>query len=149
MKLQYLLAIFLFISSAPISVYAEQEQEPELTDFSTTSKLSGVVRFVLGNAYRNNGYANFGQASALTNLADLYGHRAYDGSIASVQSRSINMIDSPLSQGEAFIFIAHLRQRNLAVNWHSAPPGLVIYQITSTPLLAAAPTLLLNRPLAT
>ena len=104
MKLQYLLAIFLFISAAPISVYAEQEQEPELTDFSTTSKLSGVVRFVLGNAYRNNGYANFGQASALTNLADLYGHRAYDGSIASVQPRSINMIDSPLSQGEAFIF---------------------------------------------
>ena len=104
MKLQYLLAIFLFISAAPISVSAEQEQEPELTDFSTTSKLSGVVRFVLGNAYRNNGYANFGQASALTNLADLYGHRAYDGSIASVQPRSINMINSPLSQGEAFIF---------------------------------------------
>ncbi|NBO29990.1 MAG: hypothetical protein EBV10_12305, partial [Synechococcaceae bacterium WB6_1A_059] len=62
------------------------------------------MRFVLGNAYRNNGYANFGQATALSNLADLYGHRAYDGSIASVQSRSINMIASPLSQGEAFIF---------------------------------------------
>jgi len=100
MKLQHLLAILLFISAAPVSA----EQELELTDFSTTSKLSGVVRFVLGNAYRNNGYANFGQGSALANLADLYGQRAYDGSIASVQSRSINMIDSPLSQGEAFIF---------------------------------------------
>lgn len=74
------------------------------TQFSTTTKLTGVVRFVMGDVYRGNGYANFGQGGALRSAAQLYGQRAYDGSDLTVQNRFINQIPLPQSQGEAFIF---------------------------------------------
>ncbi|WP_295459586.1 hypothetical protein [Synechococcus sp. UW140] len=78
--------------------------EVEATQFSATTKLSGIVRFVTGSGYRTAGYANFAQAAALTDIAQLYGQRAYDGSDLAVQNRFINKIPSPHSQGEAFIF---------------------------------------------
>ena len=52
--------------------------ELEATQFSTTTKLNGVVRFVMGDAYRAGGYSAFGQGSALRSAAALYGQRVYD-----------------------------------------------------------------------
>ena len=78
--------------------------EFEATQFSATTKLSGIVRFVTGSGYRAAGYANFAQAAALTDIAQLYGQLAYDGSDLAVQNRFINKIPSPHSQGEAFVF---------------------------------------------
>ena len=78
--------------------------EFEATQFSATTKLSGIVRFVTGSGYRAAGYANFAQAAALTDIAQLYGQLAYDGSDLKVQNRFINKIPSPHSQGEAFVF---------------------------------------------
>jgi hypothetical protein len=76
----------------------------ESTEFFATTKLTGVVRFVIGSGFRGAGYANFAQAAALTETNNLYGHRVYDGSVDAIQNRFINRIDSPLSQGEAFIY---------------------------------------------
>ncbi|MDA0290807.1 MAG: hypothetical protein O2922_02285 [Cyanobacteria bacterium] len=104
--------------------------EFEATQFSATTKLSGIVRFVTGSGYRAAGYANFAQAAALTDIAQLYGQRSYDGSVLAVQNRFINQIPSPQSQGEAFVFYRASAPHHLAANWPSAPAGLDTYQIT-------------------
>ena len=94
----------LVITKARLNSLEAKVGELEATQFSTTTKLTGVVRFVMGDVYRGNGYANFGQGGALRSAAQLYGQRAYDGSDLTVQNRFINQIPSPQSQGEAFIF---------------------------------------------
>lgn len=94
----------LTITKARVNSLEAKVAELEATQFSTTTKLIGVVRFVMGDVYRGNGYANFGQGGALRSAAQLYGQRAYDGSDLTVQNRFINQIPSPQSQGEAFIF---------------------------------------------
>ena len=94
----------LAITKARVNSLEAKVGELEATQFSTTTKLTAVVRFVMGDVYRGNGYANFGQGGALRSAAQLYGQRAYDGSDLTVQNRFINQIPSPQSQGEAFIF---------------------------------------------
>jgi len=94
----------LAITKARVNSLEAKVGELEATQFSTTTKLTGVVRFVMGDVYRGNGYANFGQGVALRSAAQLYGQRAYDGSDLTVQNRFVNQIPSPQSQGEAFIF---------------------------------------------
>jgi len=78
--------------------------ELEATQFSTTTKLNGVVRFVMGDVYRAGGYSAYGQGSALRRAAALYGHRVYDGSTGGIQNRSVNLIGDPKSQGEAYYY---------------------------------------------
>ena len=94
----------LAITKARVDGLEAKVGELEATQFSTTTKLTGVVRFVMGDAYRGNGYATFGQAGALSDAAKLYGQRAYDGSTGGFQDRSINKIADPLSQGEAYYY---------------------------------------------
>jgi len=94
----------LAITKARVDGLEAKVGEIEATQFSTTTKLTGVVRFVMGDAYRGDGYATFGQARALTDAAKLYGQRAYDGSTGGVQNRSTNMIADPQSQGEAYYY---------------------------------------------
>jgi len=113
--------------------------ELEATQFSTTTKLTGVVRFVMGDVYRGNGYATFGQAGALRSAAQLYGQRAYDGSTGGFQDRSVNMIPDPLSQGESFEFYRATapaglaRQLAFSTTWTGYPPNrLVTARATST-----------------
>lgn len=102
--------------------------ELEASQFSTSSKLSGSVRYVMGDAYRGPGLANFGQGSALLAAARLYGQRAYDGSSAAVQQRAINRIPDPLSQGEAFAYYrptagpALARQLAFSSSWAAFSP---------------------------
>ncbi len=94
----------LAITKARVDGLEAKVGELEATQFSTTTKLTGVVRFVAGDAYRGTGYATFGQAKALTDAAKLYGQRAYDGSTGGFQNRSTNAIADPLSQGEAYYY---------------------------------------------
>ena len=94
----------LAITKARVDGLEAKVGELEATQFSTTTKLTGVVRFVMGDVYRGTGYATFGQASALRSAAQLYGQRAYDGSTGGFQNRSVNMIADPLSQGEAYYY---------------------------------------------
>ena len=94
----------LAITKARVDGLEAKVGELQATQFSTTTKLTGQVRFVMGDVYRGDGYANFGQGSALRNAAKLYGQRAYDGSTGGFQDRSTNMIDDPLSQGEAYYY---------------------------------------------
>ncbi|MCX5929049.1 MAG: hypothetical protein NTY40_04780, partial [Synechococcus sp. LacPavin_0920_WC12_MAG_50_7] len=98
----FLLACLVF--SPAVRATENTITEVEATQFSATTKLSGIVRFVTGSGYRAAGYANFAQAAALTDIAQLYGQLAYDGSDLAVQNRFINKIPPPHSQGEAFIF---------------------------------------------
>ncbi|NBQ20077.1 MAG: hypothetical protein EBU13_10765, partial [Synechococcaceae bacterium WB5_2A_257] len=118
----------------------------QATQFSTTTKLTGQVRFVMGDVYRGDGYANFGQFSALRDAAKLYGQRAYDGSTGGFEDRSTNMIADPLSQGEAYyyyraggngtpaglpaatyqptkIFAAEARQLAFSTSWNGYTPS--------------------------
>ena len=100
----------------------------EASRFSTSSKLSGSGRYVMGDAYRGPGLANFGQGSALGAAARLYGQRAYDGSNAAAQPRFINRIPDPLSQGEAFAYYrptagpALARQLAFSSSWAAFSP---------------------------
>ena len=94
----------LAITKARVDGLEAKVGELQATQFSTTTKLTGQVRFVMGDVYRGDGYANFGQGSALRNAAKLYGQRAYDGSTGGFQDRSTNMIADPLSQGEAYYY---------------------------------------------
>ncbi|NBR45367.1 MAG: hypothetical protein EBT85_10010 [Synechococcaceae bacterium WB5_2B_268] len=100
----------------------------------------------MGDVYRGDGYANFGQASALRDAAKLYGQRAYDGSTGGFEDRSTNMIADPLSQGEAYyyyraggngtpaglpaatyqptkIFAAEARQLAFSTSWNGYTPS--------------------------
>lgn len=94
----------LAITKARVDGLEAKVGELQATQFSTTTKLTGQVRFVMGDAYRGDGYANYGQARALMGAAKLYGQRAYDGSTGGFQDRSTNMIADPLSQGEAYYY---------------------------------------------
>ena len=94
----------LAITKARVDGLEAKVGELQATQFSTTTKLTGQVRFVMGDVYRGDGYANFGQGSALRNAAKLYGQRAYDGSTGGFQDRSTNMIADPLSQGESYYY---------------------------------------------
>jgi len=102
--------------------------ELEASQFSTSSKLTGSVRYGMGDAYRGPGLASFGQGAALTAAARLYGQRAYDGSHGAVQPRSINRIPDPLSQGEAFAYYrptagpALARQLAFSSSWAAFSP---------------------------
>ena len=78
--------------------------ELEATQFSTTTKLKGKVRFVMGSAYRGDGYVRFGRLKDTLKAAALYGYRAYDGSTAGLQDRSVNMIKDGKSNGEAYYY---------------------------------------------
>ena len=75
--------------------------ELEATQFSTTTKLKGKVRFVMGSAYRGDGYSRFGRLKNLKKAAQLYGIRTYDGSTGGLQDRSVNKIKDGKSNGEA------------------------------------------------
>ena len=94
----------LAITKARVDGLEAKVGELQATQFSTTTKLTGQVRFVMGDVYRGDGYANFGQGSALRDAAKLYGQRAYDGSTGGFQDRSTNMIADPLSQGESYYY---------------------------------------------
>lgn len=94
----------LAITKARVDGLEAKVGELQATQFSTTTKLTGQVRFVMGDVYRGDGYANYGQGSALRNAAKLYGQRAYDGSTGGFQDRSTNMIADPLSQGESYYY---------------------------------------------
>ena len=94
----------LAITKARVDGLEAKVGELQATQFSTTTKLTGQVRFVMGDVYRGDGYANFGQGRALTSAAKLYGQRVYDGSTGGFQDRSTNMIADPLSQGEAYYY---------------------------------------------
>lgn len=94
----------LAITKARVDGLEAKVGELQATQFSTTTKLTGQVRFVMGDVYRGDGYANFGQARALMGAAKLYGQRAYDGSTGGFQDRSTNMIADPLSQGEIYYY---------------------------------------------
>ncbi len=94
----------LAITKARVDGLEAKVGELQATQFSTTTKLTGQVRFVMGDVYRGDGYANFGQGRALMGAAKLYGQRAYDGSTGGFQDRSTNMIADPLSQGEAYYY---------------------------------------------
>ena len=94
----------LAITKARVDGLEAKVGELQATQFSTTTKLTGQVRFVMGDVYRGTGYANYGQGSALRDAAKLYGQRAYDGSTGGFQDRSTNMIADPLSQGEAYYY---------------------------------------------
>ncbi len=59
----------LTITKARVNSLEAKVAELEATQFSTTTKLTGVVRFVMGDVYRGNGYANFGQGVALRSAA--------------------------------------------------------------------------------
>ena len=94
----------LAITKARVDGLEAKVGELQATQFSTTTKLKGQVRFVMGDVYRGDGYANFGQAKALMGAAKLYGQRAYDGSTGGFQDRSTNMIKDNQSQGEAYYY---------------------------------------------
>ena len=76
--------------------------ELEATQFSTTTKLKGKVRFIMGDAYRGSGYSRFGKLKSVLKAAALYGNRAYDGSTGGYQDRTINKIKDGKSQGTAY-----------------------------------------------
>ncbi|MCP9814461.1 iron uptake porin, partial [Synechococcus lacustris] len=94
----------LAITKARVDGLEAKVGELQATQFSTTTKLKGQVRFVMGDVYRGDGYANYGQAKSLMNAAKLYGQRVYDGSTGGFQDRSTNMIADPSSQGEAYYY---------------------------------------------
>ncbi len=100
----------LAITKARVDGLEAKVGELQATQFSTTTKLTGQVRFVMGDVYRGDGsgksssYATFGQARALMGAAKLYGQRVYDGSTGGFQDRSTNMIADPLSQGESYYY---------------------------------------------
>jgi len=100
----------LAITKARVDGLEAKVGELQATQFSTTTKLTGQVRFVMGDVYRGDGsgknssYATFGQGSALRDAAKLYGQRVYDGSTGGFQDRSTNMIADPLSQGESYYY---------------------------------------------
>ena len=94
----------LAITKARVDGLEAKVGELQATQFSTTTKLKGQVRFVMGDVYRGDGYANYGQAKALMGAAKLYGQRAYDGSTGGFQDRSTNMIKDNQSQGGAYYY---------------------------------------------
>ena len=77
--------------------------ELEATQFSTTTKLKGKVRFVMGMAYRGDGMVRFGNLSKLIKAAKQYGPRVYDG-YSSVQDASINGRKPSKSVGTAYYY---------------------------------------------
>ena len=137
----------LAITKARVNSLEAKVGELEATQFSTTTKLTGVVRFVMGDVYRGNGYANFGQGVALRSAAQLYGQRAYDGSTGGFQDRSVNMIPDPLSQGESFAFYratvpgALARQLAFSTTWTGYPPNRVITAKTTSTNAFGEPSL--------
>jgi hypothetical protein len=75
--------------------------ELEATQFSTTTKLKGKVRFIQGAAYRTDGMARFGKLKSVLKMAKMYGPRIYDG-YNSFQDRSINGVKDGKTQGTAY-----------------------------------------------
>jgi hypothetical protein len=114
----------LAITKARVDGLEAKVGELEATQFSTTTKLNGVVRFVMGDAYRGDGYATFGQGSQLRAAARLYGQRAYDGSTGGFQNRSINRISDPLSQGESYYYYAAGGQGSAGGPSQTFQPGI-------------------------
>ncbi|CAK27168.1 Porin [Synechococcus sp. RCC307] len=78
--------------------------ELEATQFSTTTKLKGKVRFIQGSAYRGDGYVRFGRLKNVMKAAQLYGIRTYDGSTGGLQDRTVNKIKDGKSNGEAYYY---------------------------------------------
>ena len=78
--------------------------ELEATQFSTTTKLKGKVRFIQGSVYRGDGLQRFGKLKNVLKMAAMYGNRAYDGSTGGYQDRSINKIKDGKSQGTAYFY---------------------------------------------
>jgi hypothetical protein len=76
--------------------------ELSATQFSTTTKLKGKVRFVQGSSYRGDGYTRYGRLKNVLKAAQLYGIRTYDGSTGGLQDRTINKIKDGKSNGEAY-----------------------------------------------
>ena len=97
--------------------------ELEATQFSTTTKLKGKVRFVMGSANRGDGYVRFGRLKDTLNAAALYGHRAYDGSTGGLQDRAVNGIKSGKSQGTAYYY--YLRNPDYGTAGTQAANGVV------------------------
>jgi hypothetical protein len=77
--------------------------ELEATQFSTTTKLKGKVRFVQGSSYRGDGFVRFGYLKDVLKMAQMYGNRAFDG-YSGYQDRSINKIKDGKSQGTAYYY---------------------------------------------
>ena len=75
--------------------------ELEATQFSTTTKLKGKVRFIQGAAYRTDGMVRFGKLKSVLGMAKMYGPRIYDG-YNSFQDRSVNGVKDGKSQGTAY-----------------------------------------------
>jgi hypothetical protein len=92
------------------------------TQFSTTTKLKGKVRFIQGSAYRGGGYTRFGRLKNLKKAAQLYGIRAYDG-YNDFQDRSVNKIKDGKSQGEAYYFYRFNNDAGAAFTNSSANGG--------------------------
>jgi hypothetical protein len=78
--------------------------ELSATQFSTTTKLKGKVRFVQGSSYRGDGYTRYGRLKNVLKAAQLYGIRTYDGSTGGLQDRTINKIKDGKSNGEAYYY---------------------------------------------
>lgn len=89
--------------------------ELEATQFSTTTKLKGKVRFVQGDAYRGDGYVRYGRLKNVLKAAQLYGIRTYDGSTGGLQDRTINKIKDGKSNGEAYYY--YLRNPDNGANF--------------------------------
>lgn len=94
----------LAITKARVDGLEAKVGELQATQFSTTTKLKGQVRFVMGDVYRGDGTATYGQARALMGAAKLYGQRVYDGSTGGFQDRSTNMIRDNQGNGEIYYY---------------------------------------------
>ena len=94
--------------------------ELEATQFSTTTKLKGKVRFIAGSAYRGDGYVRFGRLKNVLKAAQLYGIRTYDGSTGGLQDRTVNKIKDGKSNGEAYYY--YLRDPDIGAK--GSRPGL-------------------------
>ncbi len=77
--------------------------ELEATQFSTTTKLKGKVRFIQGSAYRGDGLQRFGKLKNVPQDGCHYGNRFYDGSTGGLQDRSLTRHQRRPSQGTAYL----------------------------------------------
>jgi hypothetical protein len=78
--------------------------ELEATQFSTTTKLKGKVRFIAGDVYRGDGLQRFGKLKDVIKMAKYYGYRFYDGSTGGLQDRTVNRIKDGKPNGTAYYY---------------------------------------------
>ena len=72
------------------------------TQFSTTTKLAGKVRFIQGAAYRGNGMVRFGKLKDTLAMAKMYGLVFMTATTGGLQDRSVNGVKDGKSQGTAY-----------------------------------------------